>query len=840
MTARLSEPCRENALGLTGPEFEVERMSVLDGRTAKQLCLTCEQDIYIGVFFDGTNNNKYRDTAGWSHSNVARLYEAYQGGSARQTLPKLADRVLPDGSRQKREPAPEVPREGVADQVSLPQYRRKIYVPGVGTPHPDVGDDGAGVKRTLGLAMALMGQARLDWALSQLVNQVHAAVFKAPLETTLDLTQVSGVRLLRVLGVPEGVLHRFEDLEKWMQDNTGQYSEIGVAQYQDSLIQRLAKALDQRGRGSLPALRKVRLSVFGFSRGATEARAWTNLVLERFLDRKTGRPMVAGLPLQVDFLGLFDTVASVGAAHSVGKDGHYAWAEGQRLAVPEQVRRCVHLVSAHEVRGSFPLDSVAQSGVLPLNCKEIVYPGVHSDVGGGYPPEDQGRCLGPGAAGDSKKLSQVALAQMYREARMAGVPLMPAESMDDPLKVTFKIHPDLRRDFNAYVEATRTGRRAPLAGQGPAALASLFPTETQPHEPLHWLLGRHYAHQLQWRRQMLSTPGRVAELPGFQAMTADTRWQDAQDFREAEQELAKELSFLTSPDPKKFDTFDDATLDQALTRAPSTAVAAPALAYMALLPPAAMAGAAAWKTRDAVKKSAQRLMEEKQGDWRIWIRQAWNGEAGWRMTDDQRRATTPLFEKYVHDSRAWFKPLWTSDGMGMAPDDEAWFTLGGREAERSKRQKSSKEALVRAGSSGDAARIATAQKQLDELDRPGAPLIHGGREPYRMWGYLRERKVYMTGDLPAAKVNSINKAYSDADRETTRKDLLADEDAFHRKQMDMYRREQQKDWADTSRPAGQRQAQWEFWNSQGARELERHEENTARINKQYGAPAVSG
>ncbi|AHI74244.1 hypothetical protein BTRA_1661 [Burkholderia thailandensis USAMRU Malaysia  len=48
------------------------------------------------------------------------------------------------------------------------------------------------------------------------------------------------------------------------------------------------------------------------------------------------------------------------------------------------------------------------------NCEEVVYPGVHSDVGGGYGPEEQGR---------EQDLSLIPLRHMYAEALRAGVPL---------------------------------------------------------------------------------------------------------------------------------------------------------------------------------------------------------------------------------------------------------------------------------------------------------------------------------------------------------------------------------------------------------------------------------
>ena len=94
---------------------------------------------------------------------------------------------------------------------------------------------------------------------------------------------------------------------------------------------------------------------------------------------------------------MFDTVASVGlAASALIADGHQAWADADdSLRIPLEPVQCLHLVSGHEARRSFPLDSVLYRGELPPNCTEIVFPGVHSDIGGGYPPFDQGRGKDP-------------------------------------------------------------------------------------------------------------------------------------------------------------------------------------------------------------------------------------------------------------------------------------------------------------------------------------------------------------------------------------------------------------------------------------------------------------
>ena len=50
---------------------------------------------------------------------------------------------------------------------------------------------------------------------------------------------------------------------------------------------------------------------------------------------------------------------------------------------------------------------------------EYAYPGVHSDVGGGYGVGNQGKAVG----GSEFLLSQIALQHMYAEAFEAGAPL---------------------------------------------------------------------------------------------------------------------------------------------------------------------------------------------------------------------------------------------------------------------------------------------------------------------------------------------------------------------------------------------------------------------------------
>ncbi len=66
-------------------------------------CVTCGHQIFVGVFFDGTDNNMDRDKPRGAQTNVVRLYDAY-------------------------------PQDTFKDRFY------KVYVPGVGTPFKEIGE----------------------------------------------------------------------------------------------------------------------------------------------------------------------------------------------------------------------------------------------------------------------------------------------------------------------------------------------------------------------------------------------------------------------------------------------------------------------------------------------------------------------------------------------------------------------------------------------------------------------------------------------------------------------------------------------------------------------------
>ncbi|SPA10716.1 conserved hypothetical protein [Cupriavidus taiwanensis] len=515
----------------------------------------------------------------------------------------------------------------------------------------------------------------------------------------------------------------------------------------------LAKALGNLPKDRKPIIKRIHLHVFGFSRGAAQARVFCNW-LRNACDANGEKLSLCGIPVQVDFLGLFDTVASAGIAQSMMEtmvSGHGAWAQKRWLRIPgpSLVKRCVHMVSAHEVRGSFPLDSAHGS-----NVEEFVYPGVHSDLGGGYEPGEQGRgCRANGTPDDSAKLSQIPLSHMYREAVISGVPLLNPSAAPRELQDQFKVDPDLITAFNAYRDATAT------SSAGPATIPEL--------------IRHHYGYYLRWRHLQL---GKVASMPSVQRAPAN----DRMDLIAADAELAEELVWV-----QRYVNYENPGSDwgrghyagwlmegtkmvaKALAKAPGALISAIAgqvasPAVRAKVPEAPGGPIALLPGTGAVQgltifSQATKAIQFKFDSWKD-AKQAWENR-------DVSPAIDVFFSRYAHDSRAWFKPLGDDDdvwyrkqqdkldavaakaaarnapapamigpmtaGVGVLPPPPLSATERGmlETHTRLKRQRESKGQSV-----GAALKDPAYTAQL--------PQQPGGREMWPMWGYLRWRTVY--------------------------------------------------------------------------------------------------
>lgn len=349
----------------------------------------CTQIIWVSFFFDGTGNNREADLIFRKHSNIVRLYRAHKPTDFSKRL-------------------------------------FSVYIPGIGTYFPEIGDRGGG---DFGLGCGAMGEARLNFAIKQFDTFLSRPVSQA--------------------------------------------------------------------RSPANAIQEINIAAFGFSRGAALARAFLNMLMEQRCELRQGRWLLrdGSWPIRFRFLGLFDTVASVGlpmswnntalveakrgdvagmmrkrlldhpntspqklaffsktsllADPAPGKQhGHSDW--GERLKIHESVEEVRHFIAAHEIRNSFPLDSISilQHGSIskPDNFYEVIYPGAHSDVGGGYAPGEGGKAVLP-----DESLSLIPLRHMYDCASRAGVPML--AEWNEENKSDFKTDSILVQSYNAYQKA---------------------------------------------------------------------------------------------------------------------------------------------------------------------------------------------------------------------------------------------------------------------------------------------------------------------------------------------------------------------------------------------------
>ena len=150
---------------------------------------------------------------------------------------------------------------------------------------------------------------------------------------------------------------------------------------------------------------ELHFDVFGFSRGATCARLFSYLAVrgkneilpceEEFKDSMASDSFKSGAlqfldkslykSVTVDFLGLFDTVSSIGA---ISEKTYKNNVTDYGLFSPtlDGVKSTFQLCAMDEFRSHFALTDIGK--VIKGQNAEVFIPGCHSDVGGGYVDND--------------------------------------------------------------------------------------------------------------------------------------------------------------------------------------------------------------------------------------------------------------------------------------------------------------------------------------------------------------------------------------------------------------------------------------------------------------------
>jgi len=364
----------------------------------------CEVHLNIGLFFDGTRNNREADTASYSHSNIARLYNLYSSD----------------------------------EETGI----HHVYIPGVGTSFPEIGERD---ESKLGSGCAIGCEGRVIFGLLAVFNALYRRSYQvkffdpasvlALCRNGPNVTNFEDSKHLAKLGASGGLLEE----------------NMGSSSSRRDFLTRQISFLEAKLKTGKPRVVECFVDVFGFSRGAAEARVFCS-----WLDELLVGGRLAGVPIRFRMLGIIDTVASAGfwsgttalTLNSTG--GHGAWANNKSLRVPTSVQNCVHMVAMHELRRNFPLDGIEIEGKLQPGWVQIAYPGSHSDVGGGYRPGE----LGMATRDDSMKLSQIPLSHMLDCAIAAGVPMRRPKiqpgSYDE-----LAIHPNLAKAFDEFISQAR-------------------------------------------------------------------------------------------------------------------------------------------------------------------------------------------------------------------------------------------------------------------------------------------------------------------------------------------------------------------------------------------------
>lgn len=117
---------------------------------------------------------------------------------------------------------------------------------------------------------------------------------------------------------------------------------------------------------------RVTINVFGFSRGAAAARYFMSQ--EVFI--QIGLNLKSLKDISFNFIGLYDTVASFGVMHI--NDVYEL-----NLDIGGKAKKVIQLAAADEYRSNFKLTDITSCIKAGVGY-ELIMPGVHSDIGGGY------------------------------------------------------------------------------------------------------------------------------------------------------------------------------------------------------------------------------------------------------------------------------------------------------------------------------------------------------------------------------------------------------------------------------------------------------------------------
>lgn len=201
---------------------------------------------------------------------------------------------------------------------------------------------------------------------------------------------------------------------------------LGVGQGETGVIQKVIDVCSRINRKLIlfpqEIIKEINFDIFGFSRGATSARILSSILkkksneeLNQFILKRSGDFLQKCVDkIQIRFLGIYDTVSSVGflrkessILNEIGGsvENYISKKEGNNIPYFNKIEKIwsryhdenvkdlglnnleatkvVHICANDEYRENFALVPVSNK---VRNVTEIFVPGCHADVGGGYNP----------------------------------------------------------------------------------------------------------------------------------------------------------------------------------------------------------------------------------------------------------------------------------------------------------------------------------------------------------------------------------------------------------------------------------------------------------------------
>ncbi len=370
----------------------------------------------MGLFFDGTGND-HREAA--KFSNVKKLFDVYPNP------------INPDSDT----PLINKPKKHKDDITGFP-FVQAAYIRGVGSRSKDVYDESlARYKNDLDGAKVRLEEQRKN--LRKAFRRRGGN--KQNIKDNIELLEN---KIKKMEENPNEYL-KAEKLE-WYNDDyyLGLYETYaggglgagGIARLQGMLwyinlaikeYYKEKQKMSKNGKGSYP--KDLKFDIFGFSRGAAEARHFVN-VLKQEGDWWSIDQPYEKIHVNITSLNIFDTVGSFGVP---GKDVDPGFT--YHISPTWISGGITHFIADDEYRYNFDGQFLGSNNTdYPQNTsQEFVVLGAHSDVGGGYTKAmEHGRT--------NNDLAKVYLNMMYDRCVGYGVPLMTKPSGAD-----WKVHEDI-------------------------------------------------------------------------------------------------------------------------------------------------------------------------------------------------------------------------------------------------------------------------------------------------------------------------------------------------------------------------------------------------------------